>query len=207
MNLDRKKLVKKLKEERFIDARKISEIEKKCRENEETANIENESPEGRNYTVSVAVPGSILDNAQTHELRTYLAGQIARAAAIFEVDEIVVFDEFSKTTEKLYGFTQNSNILMVKILRYLECPQYLRKHMFPLQKDLRYAGLLNPLDCFHHFRVTDLSVPYREGVVLDKSVKAGRGSFVYVGLHKVNQIFFFCVYSFAKEAWSLRQES
>lgn len=50
-------------------------------------------PTGRPYTLSVALPGSILDNAQSPELRTYLAGQIARACAIFCVDEIVVFDE------------------------------------------------------------------------------------------------------------------
>lgn len=31
-------------------------------------------------TVSLAIPASILDNAQSLELRTYLAGQIARAA-------------------------------------------------------------------------------------------------------------------------------
>ena len=29
-----------------------------------------------NYTVSVALPGSILENAQSPELRTYLAGQV-----------------------------------------------------------------------------------------------------------------------------------
>jgi len=28
------------------------------------------------YTVSIAVPGSILDNAQSAELRTYLVGQV-----------------------------------------------------------------------------------------------------------------------------------
>lgn len=50
-------------------------------------------PPGRHYTLSVALPGSILNNAQSLELRTYLAGQIARACAIFCVDEIVVFDE------------------------------------------------------------------------------------------------------------------
>lgn len=43
--------------------------------------------------MSVALPGSVLDNAQSTELRTYLAGQIARACVVFCVDEIVVFDE------------------------------------------------------------------------------------------------------------------
>jgi hypothetical protein len=47
--------------------------------------------------LSVAVPGSILDNAQSFELRTYLAGQIARAAAIYKVDEIIVFNDQPRT--------------------------------------------------------------------------------------------------------------
>ncbi|KAL7551681.1 hypothetical protein ACHAWF_014872 [Thalassiosira exigua] len=44
-------------------------------------------------TVSIAVPGSVVSNAQTRELQTQLAGQIARAAAVFRVDEVVVFDD------------------------------------------------------------------------------------------------------------------
>lgn len=43
--------------------------------------------------MSIALPGSILDNAQSPELRTYLAGQIARACAVFQVDEVIIFDE------------------------------------------------------------------------------------------------------------------
>ncbi|KAL7578299.1 hypothetical protein ACA910_012711 [Epithemia clementina (nom. ined.)] len=44
-------------------------------------------------TLSIAVPGSIVANCQTKELRTHLVGQIARAATIFHVDEIVVYDD------------------------------------------------------------------------------------------------------------------
>lgn len=50
--------------------------------------------------------------------------------------------------------------LLVKLLEYLECPQYLRKHLFPVCDDLRYAGILNPLDAPHHLRKTD-DCPYR----------------------------------------------
>lgn len=50
-------------------------------------------PPGRSYTVSLALPGSIIENAQSAELRTYLAGQVARAAAVFNIDEVIVFDE------------------------------------------------------------------------------------------------------------------
>ncbi|GAB4828834.1 hypothetical protein Ancab_018494, partial [Ancistrocladus abbreviatus] len=38
-------------------------------------------------TVSIAVSGSIIENAQSLELATRLAGQIARTATIFRVDE------------------------------------------------------------------------------------------------------------------------
>ena len=39
------------------------------------------------------MPGSILANCQTPELAAYTAGQIARAAAVCCVDEIVVWRE------------------------------------------------------------------------------------------------------------------
>lgn len=44
-------------------------------------------------TLSIALPGSVLSNCQTRELRTLLVGQIARAATIYHVDEIIVFDD------------------------------------------------------------------------------------------------------------------
>ena len=54
------------------------------------------SSDGRKWTASIAVPSSIVDNAQSPELKAYLCGQIARALVIFQIDEIVVFDEYSK---------------------------------------------------------------------------------------------------------------
>jgi len=44
-------------------------------------------------TLSIAVSAAIIQNAQTLEAATALAGQIARAAAVFRVDEVVIFDE------------------------------------------------------------------------------------------------------------------
>jgi len=130
---------------------------------------------GRDYTVGIAVPGSILDNAQTPELRTYLAGQVARAAAIFNVDEIVVFND--KEEGEVKG---RSAVQLARVLQYLECPQYLRKHFFPIHKDLQYAGVLNPTDMPHHLRASEESV-YREGVVTDKEAREGT-SWVNIGL-------------------------
>lgn len=77
------------------------------------------------------------------------------------------------------------NFHLARILEYLECPQYLRKALFPVQKPLKFAGVLNPLDGMHHLRAKDLHIPYREGVVIDRPVRDGHGSFVDVGLEKV----------------------
>jgi len=131
---------------------------------------------GRAYTVGIAVPGSILDNAQTPELRTYLAGQVARAATIFNVDEVVVFNDKVEEGEA----NGRGAVQLARVLQYLECPQYLRKHFFPIHKDLQYAGVLNPTDMPHHLRAGEESV-YREGVVTEREAREGT-SWVNIGL-------------------------
>ena len=68
------------------------------------------------------------------------------------------------------------------ILRYLDSPAYLRKLLFPFHKDLKFVGLLPPLDAPHHVRATD-KVKYREGVTVRKD--GVNETFVNVGLPKV----------------------
>lgn len=150
-NLERK-LEKQKKREELKRQRAEEEIQEKC-----TPAVS---------TVSIAVPASILENAQSEELRTCLAGQIARAACIFKVDEIIVFDDLGENISKRAKRTrdiwqeedgESNNIRhcclqLARILQYLECPQYLRKFFFPLHRDLKYTGILNPLDAPHHLR-------------------------------------------------------
>ncbi|XP_074067106.1 putative methyltransferase C9orf114 homolog [Macrotis lagotis] len=178
------KMIKKLEKQRAQE-----EAEKQKEEAEETQKQTN----GRSYTLSVALPGSILNNAQSLELRTYLAGQIARACAIFCVDEIVVFDEEGEDVKSVegefvgIGKKGQASVQLARILQYLECPQYLRKAFFPKHQDLQFAGLLNPLDSPHHVRQEEV-LEYREGVVLDRPTRPGRGSFVNCGMRKEVQI-------------------
>lgn len=139
----------------------------------------------RLYTVSIAIPGSIVDNCQTKELKTCLVGQIARAATIYHVDEIVVYNDHlgsrrTTTTDTSTATSSPSCQFMAKILQYCECPQYLRKHFFPLDEDLQFVGILSPIDAPHHVRVND-RCKYREGIVLDKIGPTG-GSCVNVGI-------------------------
>ena len=76
---------------------------------------------------------------------------------------------------------------MARLLQYLECPQYLRKGIFPMHPDLRCVGLLNPLDATNHPRFSE-DCTYREGVISEREPKAGQGSWVYVGLAKDVQV-------------------
>jgi methyltransferase len=57
-----------------------------------TTNLPNPTV-SRPFTLSLAVPGSVLARAQNAELQSYLAGQIARAATIVAADEVVVYDD------------------------------------------------------------------------------------------------------------------
>ncbi|KAI1318581.1 hypothetical protein EDD11_006272 [Mortierella claussenii] len=127
---------------------------------------------GRSWTVSIALPGSILDGSLTVELKTYLVGQIARACVMFNVDEIIIYNESAKGLSKEgtigkddYLPKSDPNLFMGRVLQYLETPLYLRKLLFPMHRDLKFAGLLNPLDPPHHVHLDERSI-YREGVVV-----------------------------------------
>ncbi|XP_061589747.1 putative methyltransferase C9orf114 homolog [Cololabis saira] len=191
--VDWRKRKAELKENRkqWKKAKLIKKLEKQKQKEaaESTKPEESQTERGRAYTVSVALPGSVLDNAQSPELRTYLAGQIARACVVFSIDEIVVFDEQGEDVKSVEGvFTGvgkkgQACIQLARILQYMECPQYLRKWFFPMHKDLQYAGLLNPLDSPHHMRIDEES-DYREGIVLNKPPKQGKGSLVNCGMRK-----------------------
>ena len=108
---------------------------------------------GRHYTISIAIPDSILDNAQSSELMAYLVGQISRTAAIFSLDEIVIIQDqkSSRNAHRKY----DSLGYFTRLLEYLETPQYLRKALFPRHPDLKFTGLLNPLDTPHHLRANE----------------------------------------------------
>jgi methyltransferase len=41
----------------------------------------------------MVVPASIVDNAQSLELKTYLVGQVAKAATLYCVNEIVIVSD------------------------------------------------------------------------------------------------------------------
>ncbi|KAF2679467.1 DUF171-domain-containing protein [Lentithecium fluviatile CBS 122367] len=150
--------------------------------------------EGRKWTLSMAVPGSIIANVAKPDHKTLLAGRIARAAAVFCVDEIIVFDDDPSTIpdyvdrryrqknktkqEILDGIDENDqpwqdpDQFLFHVLSYAECPPYLRRDaqdrnagLFKEHQNLRWVGNLPSLDMPHHLKDYEWC-QYREGVTL-----------------------------------------
>jgi predicted SPOUT superfamily RNA methylase MTH1 len=107
---------------------------------------------GRDWTVTIALPGSWTLNAKKPDHKTIQVGRIARAAAVFCVDEIVVFDDDPSNIDtnvvdpKYIGkrrgqkskqevldsileadeLWQNPDQFLFHLLSFAECPPHLR---------------------------------------------------------------------------------
>jgi predicted SPOUT superfamily RNA methylase MTH1 len=94
--------------------------------------------------LSFAIPSSFIDIYPNKAQKTQQIGRIARAAAVFQVAEILVYQDTQNSTQK-----KNSQLIKC-VLEYMETPQYLRKRLFGKLPELRYVGLLPPLRTPHH---------------------------------------------------------
>lgn len=114
----------------------------------------------------MAIPASIVSDTPHLREKTSKIGLIGRAAAIFGVDEIIIYQDEPKLDQKADAD------LIATLLSYMETPQYLRKKLFKLKPELRFAGILPPLRTPHHpldKKAADLKVgEYREGVTIAK---------------------------------------
>ncbi|KAF2034496.1 DUF171-domain-containing protein [Setomelanomma holmii] len=144
----------------------------------------------RDWTVSIALPGSWLNNAKKPDLKTVQVGRIARCASIYCVDEIVVYDDDpmnidlkvvspryargrkgKKSKQEILDSIleedepwQNPDQFMNHVLSFAECPPHLRMKLFQKHKNLEQAGVLPSMDMPHHLRSHEWC-QYREGVI------------------------------------------
>ena len=81
--------------------------------------------------LSIAIPASLVSDIPHLREKTLRIGLIGRAAAIFGVEEIIVFSDVSKRDQR------RDIDLIVTILSYMETPQYLRKRLFKIRLELR----------------------------------------------------------------------
>eukprot|EP00798_Chlamydomonas_sp_ICE-L_P003975 gene3975-14054_t len=136
-------------------------------------------------TLSIALPGSIIEDVETVELATAICGQVARTAAAYCVDEIILYDDGGQTDAEENAANPTisaATAFMARVLQYLETPPYLRQGLIPAHDDLAAASTLPPMGLPHHLGQTEWE-QYREGIVL--RTEAGKGSFVDVGLDRM----------------------
>jgi predicted SPOUT superfamily RNA methylase MTH1 len=161
----------------------------------------------RDWTVSIALPGSWLNNAKKPDHKTMQVGRIARAAAVFCVDEIVVFDDDpvnvdpkvvapkymrgkgKKTKQDILDSIleedepwQNPDQFLYHVLTFAECPPHLRMTLFPKHKNLEQAGCLPSMDMPHHLRSHEWC-QFREGSVTGPAAapsKNDKNEYAYV---------------------------
>jgi len=128
---------------------------------------------------SIAIPASFVSDVPHLREKTFRIGLVGRAAAIFRVDEIIVYPDQPKTDQR-----RDSNLVAV-ILSYMETPQYLRKRLFKIRPELQYAGALPPLRTPHHptaDKIENLAVgEYREGATV---ARVREGTLVDIGVEQ-----------------------
>lgn len=96
--------------------------------------------------IAVALPDSMVYDAQHIRDKTEKLGYIARTLAIFQVTDIFIYHSPFITPQE----AEREKRIIKNILGYLECPQYLRKQLFPIHRDLEFVGTLPPLATPHH---------------------------------------------------------
>ena len=146
--------------------------------------------------LSIFVPASILSETKDLRIKTYKIGLIGRSAAIFKADRIVVYNDNSDKEEVKF---------ISDVLTYMNTPQYLRKRVFPITRELRNVGILPPLRTPHHPTGELSEGDYRQGLTLKRTKK---GTVVDIGADRlalckeklsVNKVLSFKVEKLGKE--------
>lgn len=130
-------------------------------------------PPKRKIKLCVVIPISFLSTEQTLYDKTVLLGYLARALAVFRVDEVAVYvDE---------GHDRRDVDIVKHIFNYMLTPPYLRRRVIGRMDILRYVGILPPLNIFTH---PESKEEIRSGLVREGLILRIRGKYakVYVGL-------------------------
>ena len=122
--------------------------------------------------LSIFIPDSLTAETKDLKIKTYKVGLIARAASIFGVKRIVIYRD---------GADGEARFIR-DILSYMDTPQYLRRKVFPIMKELKHVGILPPLRTPHHPTGKPVTGEYRQGLTV-KRVK--KGTLVDIGADKL----------------------
>lgn len=126
----------------------------------------------RSQRLSVALPASFTRDIPHLREKTSRVGIVARALAIFRVDEAIIYADRSDDASEKEGR------LFQKLLAFQETPQYLRRQIFAYDSELQFAGILPPLRLpSHPGNESPRKGLIREGVV----TRSGSSSIVNAG--------------------------
>ncbi|MEL9991179.1 MAG: putative RNA uridine N3 methyltransferase [Thermoproteus sp.] len=128
--------------------------------------------------MDIAIPHDVLAEAPDEESKVRKLGYIARGAAAFRVENIIIYT---------YGRVDWDEVERMRLLlEYAATPPHLRKKVFKLDRRLRLAGLLPPLKIPSHLVSREPSV----GDVIEGVVERWDGyySMVYIGGRKYAKV-------------------
>ena len=140
--------------------------------------------------LSIFIPNSFLSESKDLKIRTYKVGVLGRALAIFQADNVVIYNDDNVKNED----GDNDGRFIAEVLSYMNTPQYLRKQAFPIKAELKHVGILPPLRTPHHPVNSQPDVgDYRQGFTVKRNKK---GTFVDIGMDKL---------AFCKEQLSVKK--
>ncbi|OPY48983.1 MAG: hypothetical protein A4E48_02485 [Methanosaeta sp. PtaU1.Bin060] len=126
---------------------------------------------------AILIPSSLTMESRDLRVNTLKVGLIARAAAVFRMNRIVIYRDLE----------HNDSRFISMVLGYMETPQYLRKMLIPRRVELRHVGMLPPLRTAHHpteSRSESLKIgEFRVGAVVE-SVGSDGGVWVEIGVDR-----------------------
>lgn len=129
----------------------------------------------RRVRLDVLIPSSFSREASSPRDKMLRLGFLARFLAAARVEALIIYHEDPERPDR-----RNAELIKL-VMDYLNTAPYLRRRLFKLRPELRYAGLLPPLNIPTHPERAGLDYPhYREGLV----VSAGSRSVVEAGLEK-----------------------
>lgn len=101
------------------------------------------------------IPSTFTGEKRDIKIRNFLISQIARAAVTFGINEIGIYYDPDPKFDS-HGLGR----YLVKVLKYLNTPPYLRKIAFPLDKDLEQIGASLPIKAKYHIDKSRYSYVY-----------------------------------------------
>ena len=81
--------------------------------------------------LSIFIPNSFLSESKDLKVRTYKVGILGRALAVFQADNVVIYNDDHMKNED----GESDGAFMAEVLRFMDTPQYLRKQAFPIKKN------------------------------------------------------------------------